>query len=52
MEVEVFIKKCFEIGLILLNKNTLTKEERHFLDLLDDFEEWILKDRADDKALF
>lgn len=52
MNLELFIKKSFEIGLALLSKDTLTKEESHFLGLLDSFEKWILKNGADDKALF
>lgn len=41
MNMEIFIKRCFEIGIALLHKNTLTKEEKDFLNILNDFEEWI-----------
>lgn len=42
--IEIFIKECFKIGLKILNKDTLTKEEKDFLNLLDKFEEWTFKE--------
>lgn len=44
INIEIFIKECFEIGLKILNKDTLTKEEKDFLNLLDRFEEWTFKE--------
>ena len=41
MDIEMFIKKCFEIGILLLNKEKLTEEEKEFLNALDSFEKWI-----------
>lgn len=42
MDIRMFVKKCFEIGISLLNKEKLTKEEKEFLNTLDSFEKWIL----------
>lgn len=42
INIEIFIKECFRIGLDLLDKDILTKEEKEFLNLLDKFEEWTL----------
>lgn len=41
MDIRMFIKKCFEIGISLLNKEKLTKEEKELLNTLDSFEKWI-----------
>lgn len=41
MDIGMFIKKCFEIGISLLNKEKLTEEEKEFLNTLDSFEKWI-----------
>ena len=41
MDIGMFIKKCFEIGIALLNKEKLTEEEKEFLNTLDSFEKWI-----------
>lgn len=45
MDIGTFIKRCFEIGIVLLNKENLTKEEKEFLIVLDDFEKWILENK-------
>lgn len=37
----MFIKKCFEIGISLLNKEKLTEEEKELLNALDSLEKWI-----------
>ncbi|WP_440897044.1 hypothetical protein ACS127_03350 [Amphibacillus sp. Q70] len=39
MTIEQFIVKSFQIGVKLLNKKNLTKEESEFLKLLDELEE-------------
>lgn len=39
--VGMFIKKCFEIGISLLNKEKLTEEEKELLNALDSLEKWI-----------
>lgn len=41
MIINEFIKRCFEIGIALLDKEELTKEEKEFLNVLDDFEKQI-----------
>ena len=41
MDIGLFIKKCFEIGISLLNKEKLTEEEKELLNALDSFEKWI-----------
>lgn len=38
MDIGEFIKKCFEIGITLLGKDKLTKEEDELLDALDNLE--------------
>jgi hypothetical protein len=41
MDIGMFIKKCFEIGISLLNKEKLTEEEKELLNALDSLEKWI-----------
>lgn len=41
MDIGMFIKKCFEIGIALLNKEKLTEEEKELLNALDSLEKWI-----------
>lgn len=41
MGIEKFIKRCFELGIILLGKEKLTKEEEELLYVLDEFEKSI-----------
>ena len=41
MDIGLFIKKCFEIGISLLKKEKLTEEEQELLNALDSLEKWI-----------
>ena len=41
MDMGKFIAECYELGIRLLNKETLTKEEEQFLRILDEFEKWV-----------
>lgn len=48
IDIGTFIKRCYEIGIKLLSKKELTKEEKEFLNVLDDFEKWIVKSKEKD----
>lgn len=38
MDIGEFIKRCFELGIMLLGKEKLTKEEEELLHVLDELE--------------
>lgn len=39
-KITEFITKCYKLGEKLINKDNLTNEEKQFIKILDEFEEW------------
>lgn len=39
-KITEFITKCYKLGVKLINKDNLTNEEKQFIKILDEFEEW------------